>query len=84
MKNLFLALATTMIFTLIACGGDECSTCTGTDPLFAIPYSSEICDNGDGTVSVSATILGMTQDTTYTADYDAEVATAIADGASCN
>jgi len=84
LKNLIVVFTILCLSILTSCGDDDCKTCTGVDPIFSIAFSSEICDNGDGTVTVNATALGMTQDTTYTADFDAEVALAVADGATCN
>jgi len=73
MKKLLAGLFVMSMF-VIACGGDDCKTCTFEGD------SSEICDNGDGTVTYTEDD-GTTE--TDSTDFDSAIALLEAFGASC-
>ncbi len=67
MKNVFKLLTVVSISLFVmSCGGDECKTCDVTDPIFGLEFTTEACDNGDGTITISS--LG--QDTIVSQSLD--------------
>ncbi len=58
---------------------DDCITCSISQA--GVTLSSEVCDNGDGTITFT---VNGTAPQTITADYDTYVAAAEAGGYSCN
>lgn len=88
MKKFFAltALALASSVALTSCSKDDdssdsnndCVTCTISQS--GITASSEICDNGDGTITVTTSGI----DQTITAEYSAYVALLEQGGASCN
>ena len=65
--NKLLSTCIAILFVgLTSCGSDgECVTCSGEDPIFGLQISNEACDNEDGTITVSASVAGISQDSTY-------------------
>ncbi len=67
MKNSLLIFVVAMLGAtfITSCGGGECVTCTANDPFLGLSIEQEICDNEDGTVTVTSSALGISQDTTF-------------------
>ena len=73
MKKLILSM-TLLAAIAFSCSDDEggssndCQSCES--ELFGISYSTEICDNGDGTADITVTAAG--QSSTETIDLEGE------------
>jgi len=84
MNKIIMTCLSVMLIGLVACGGGECTTCSGQDPFFGLEISSEACDNEDGTITVTSSVAGITQDTTFTGTISAFVTENQAAGLDCN
>ncbi len=78
-KLLFLSL---IAIGFASCGDDECVKCS--QNLLGLEVETEACDNGDGTLTITATVDGETATETATGTLDEFRTESEAAGANCD